>query len=119
MTENEKRIVVRVDPETWRKYDDKRHSERVSFQELGQRLFSQWEGTSMATPEAAKEIAKALKTSRTSRHQEWIDKLVYILDSNSADAIEAVTSNISVFYRLAKVDEKKAAGGTPKQKHLP
>lgn len=42
MTENEKRIVVRVGQEEWEKFDNKRHSQRLSFQELGLTLLRRW-----------------------------------------------------------------------------
>ncbi len=41
------------------------------------------------------------------RWKEWIDKLLYILESESKDAIQAVQTNINVFHRLARVDESK------------
>jgi hypothetical protein len=47
----EKRIALRVDPEQWQKWDDKRHAQRTTFQELGLRLFSEWfAGASPGTP---------------------------------------------------------------------
>lgn len=53
------------------------------------------------------EIAAAMPPDR-SHHQALVEKLIYILDSESADAIDAVKTNIEVFFRLVAVDDKKA-----------
>lgn len=50
-----------------------------------------------------------------SPHQGLIDKLVHILDSDSQDAIEAVTTNIEVFHRLVESDEHKKNPKKPKE----
>ncbi|MEN6532227.1 MAG: hypothetical protein ABFD60_13105 [Bryobacteraceae bacterium] len=42
MANDDKRVIVRLDPETWQRYDDKRHNQRTSFQQLGETLFRQW-----------------------------------------------------------------------------
>lgn len=38
----EKRIVIRVDLAEWELYDNKRHGERASFQQLGESLLKAW-----------------------------------------------------------------------------
>lgn len=50
---DEKRIVIRVDPKTWRLYDDKRHSERRSFQQLGMDLLRRWYEGGLTGPASA------------------------------------------------------------------
>jgi hypothetical protein len=46
---------------------------------------------------------------KASPHQKLHDKLEYILNSVSRDAIEAVTTNINVFHRIAEVDSHVGA----------
>jgi hypothetical protein len=53
-------------------------------------------------------LEAAERRAAPSPHQELIDRLVHVLDSSSKDAIDAVTTNINVFYRLVKVDEAKS-----------
>jgi hypothetical protein len=69
VTENEeKRIALRVPPELWKKWDDKRHKEEETFQGLGVRLFNEW-FSGHATPlqkalsEAAVEILQKSRLS--------------------------------------------------------
>lgn len=110
MAENEKRIVLRVDPEKWHLFDDKRHAERTSFQELGLRLFNQW----FSGEESAKKHDEKIKIPKLrdklhgTGHKEadlgpesergpWVTALESILQSGNEIAIRALKSNLMAF----------------------
>jgi hypothetical protein len=38
-------------------------------------------------------------------HRDLVEKLIYVLDSKSKDASNALTKNLLTFYRLAQADE--------------
>ena len=42
MSETERRMSLRFDPQTFRKLEKRRVDEDTSFQEVGERLFGQW-----------------------------------------------------------------------------
>jgi phage pi2 protein 07 len=49
--EKQIKITVRVPESLFKLLDDKRHSEKVSFQEVGAELFRQWVGGSLSKEE--------------------------------------------------------------------
>lgn len=42
MTENEPRIIFRVDEKTWELYNDKRHKDKATWQSIGEKLWADW-----------------------------------------------------------------------------
>ncbi len=111
MAENEKRIVIRVDPEKWQELDDRRHAERTSFQDLGVRLFGEWlEGRPVQKdPRNNADVAPekstfgdklhviGLKSVVTESNIPWVRALVGILEGGNEVAIRALKSNLLAF----------------------
>lgn len=133
MIENEKRIVLRVDAEKWQALDDKRHSERTTFQKLGIRLFENWlYSEEKSGSENIKITTLCDKMHDTDPNpvdvaseseRPWIDLLVNILQGENDIAIRALKSNLVAFSSYIKAvpeahddlavlaaDEVRAAG---------
>ena len=116
MPENEKRIVIRVDPATWSLLDDLRHSQRISFQELGTRLFNQWHsGESPITkpvtileqtphnidPTGAREDNQVM-VAVPRDIKPWVSRLVTIFSGSARRALE---ENLLAFEELTRLKE--------------
>jgi len=119
VAENEKRIVIRLDPKKWEKYDDKRHSERVSFQQLGERLLASWfsiegggkvEGISSGLTKDSKGdpddvvILPNRAQPIPEEFQPWVSYLLHILTENNAFAAPSIKKNLEAFVRLTDLD---------------
>lgn len=114
MAEKEKRIVFRVEAEKWQLFDDKRHAERTSFQNLALRLFDLWlagnpnQGQSDG---AHDENEIKVSTFRDKIHtsdakgdeygseaeKPWVSALIQILQSGNDIAVRALKSNLLAF----------------------
>ena len=77
MAEKDKRVVFRLDDETWTKYDDRRHSERTTFQDLGEKLFAEW-----ANPQIS-----AIPTALTPEESVHVAALLYALRNANDDKL--------------------------------
>ena len=98
MQSSEKRIVVRVEEEQWREFDDKRHAERTTFQELGLRLFQNWMASDKilpVVPEKRDNIPESVDI--TDAERQWTRALVGILRSDNQVAAQAIKSNLLAF----------------------
>ena len=102
MPEKEKRIVFRIDEETWTRYDDKRHFERTSFQELGESLWANW---------AAREKAPSALTPHEAAH---VDALLYALRTQNETKLHQIQLMLKPF--LGKTEEQPAAQSPSRRK---
>jgi hypothetical protein len=102
VTEKEKRIVIRFSVEKWQRFDDKRHSERTTFQDLGEKLFDLWANNRKDVPNVT-ELRDKLHNSDTESEQvleaqrPWVEALLHILQSGNDVAVRALKSNILAF----------------------
>ena len=93
MAEKEKRIVFRLDEETWLRYDDKRHSQRTSFQELGEVLWANW---------AAQDAAAI-----SSDQQRYIAALLYGMEHGSKDEKKTIEFALRKFVGKTETAQQK------------
>lgn len=98
MPPEEKRIVIRVEEERWRCFDDRRHAERTTFQELGLRLFESWlnpETKRLENVESRGNIPESAEI--TEPESQWTNALITILRSGNDIAAKAIRSNLVAF----------------------
>lgn len=103
MPPEDKRIVIRVEKDEWTAYDDRRHGERTTFQELGLRLFREWLSGNKIIPtndeiehkKHANLHDSAIKLSNS--EEPWVQALVSVLRSGNETAARAIENNLVAF----------------------
>jgi hypothetical protein len=102
MQDEGKRILIRVPTDRWRDYDDRRHAERTTFQELGCRFFEAWmEGNKIIAriPGNRSEKSDNIDESNlvSGPDEKWVQALLGILRSGNDVAARAIKSNLLTF----------------------
>lgn len=99
MEEKKKPIVIRLDLDRWLRYDDRRHAERTSFQQLGERLLEEWFAGPKDLQETAEkhDIIRESQQLRETPGDQWHAALDDILNSENEVALRAIKSNLFAF----------------------
>jgi hypothetical protein len=109
MPPEEKRIVIRVETGKWVAFDDRRHAERTTFQDLGLRLFETWLGGDQIIPAMSdkkhekRDIVPKSTGILTVTEDRWTRVLVAIFRSGNEVAVRAIQNNLLTFLDYVSV----------------
>lgn len=102
MPDDERRINIRVKNDIFDLWDDRRHAQRRSWQELGMDLFSRWYKEEAAPPKSIESSAAADFSRVPLELRPVIEKCVLILAGRDQQLTEAMVLNVHLFYRMLR-----------------